>query len=652
MGKKTARPARPAAVLSESAKTNGARVSPNVDVSRIVLAGLEAHRAGDLEQAESCYNQALQAEPDHADALNLSGALAFSQGKTDAAIRLIQRAIKAYPDHLDAHLNLAEALEKAGRLSEAIDVCQRALARAPDFAGGHARIAKLRSNVGDNHLALAHARVALALDPSLVEALCAQGQALQRLRKLPEAGAAFRQALALDPKDMSAITGMAAFMNETDFTAEAARLYEQALEQQPYNPALLAAMGAVLERDNDLQGALDYFDRALAIAPDAPEVLYRRGACLRDTGDFVGAEALFRKTIALAPDYSPALLALARMKRLDDTPSCRKQLARILSDSAQRPPIRVQAGFAFGEVLDRAGEPDTAFARFTEANRLLAKFRESTGEVFDRKELTDLIDYIDQRMARDYAQDTASWGNPTELPVFVVGMPRSGTTLLEQICASHSEVVGAGELRSLQMMARLIGAHNHGREHVRNWDPDFSRAQADLHVEALKTLAQGALRVVDKTPLNLMRLGLIGAVYPKARIIWVRRDPRDVVISNHLMYFGKGNLYSCDQADCAFAVREIDRLGEIWVRELKTPILEVVYEELIADLDTHVRRIIDFLGLPWEAGCLDFHKTERHVATPSSWQVRQPIYSSSVGRWRRYEKHLGPMFAELGTTNP
>ena len=639
--------ARPAAGYSASATKGRASASSSVDVGPVILAGLEAHRAGDLDRAESSYRQALHAQPNHADALNLAGALAFARGESERAIKLINRAIKAYPGHLDAHLNLAEALESAGRLTEAIEVCQRALVRAPDFVAGHARVAKLRSDVGDNDLALAHARVALALDPRSVEACCAQGKAFQSLRRLPEADAAFRKALALDPKDMFALTGMAALMNETDFTQEAARLYGQALEQQPQNAVLLAAMGAVLERDGDLLSALDYFDRALSIKPNVPDILYRRGTCLRDSGDFLGAEDVFRRSIALSPDYSPAMLAMARMNRLEDTSSRREQLGRILNDPSQKARIRVQAGFALGEVLDRAGEADTAFDRFTYANKVLAKFRESSGETFNRNELTELIDYISQKMAIEYAQDTAGWGIPTELPVFVVGMPRSGTTLVEQICASHSQVVGAGELRSLQMMARLIGTHNHGRGHVGDWDADFSRAQANRHIEELKHFAGGAIRVVDKTPLNLMRLGLIGALYPKSRVIWVRRDPRDVVISNHLMYFGKGNLYSTDQADCAFAVREIERLGMTWARELKISILEINYEELVADLETNVRRVIQFLGVPWEPGCLDFHTTERHVTTPSSWQVRQPIYSSSIGRWRRYEQHLGPMFTEL-----
>jgi hypothetical protein len=144
-----------------------------------------------------------------------------------------------------------------------------------------------------------------------------------------------------------------------------------------------------------------------------------------------------------------------------------------------------------------------------------------------------------------------------------------------------------------------------------------------------------------------MQLGLIGALYPHARVIWCRRDPRDIVVSNHLTYFVRGNLSSTDLADCAFATRWIERLGDIWKRDLKLPILEVVYEDLVADPETHARRLIDFLGLDWELACLDFQGAKRTVTTPSSWQVRQPLYSSSIGRWRRYEKHLGPMLATL-----
>jgi hypothetical protein len=210
-------------------------------------------------------------------------------------------------------------------------------------------------------------------------------------------------------------------------------------------------------------------------------------------------------------------------------------------------------------------------------------------------------------------------------------------------------VHGAGELGALRLAARRIATHNQGRgEHVGGWDAAFARREADKHAAELARMGEGALRVVDKAPLNLMRLGVVGALFPNARVIRCRRDPRDIAVSNHTMYFRGGNLFSTDQADCGYAVREIERIGDLWAEHSRLAILDVVYEELVADLDGQVRRIIDFLGVDWEPQCLDFHASDRHVTTPSNWQVRQPIYSSSVGRWKRYERHLGPMLAEIG----
>ena len=305
----------------------------------------------------------------------------------------------------------------------------------------------------------------------------------------------------------------------------------------------------MLERDDDLIAALALYDQAITTAPGSADLLYRRGACLRDLGNFDAAATAFRKALAASPDNVPALLALARIRRLPDTVALRRQLGRIVAAPTLDARNRAQAGFAFGEILDAAGEPDAAFSRFAEANRMHRHHHVTTGQPFDRAALTDLVDSTDRRLAADYAGNTASWANPSELPVFVVGMPRSGTTLVEQICASHSRVVGAGELRGIQTAYRAIGAHNQGRDRLGEWDADFARAQADRHAAQLRRLGGGALRVVDKTPMNLTRLGLIGALYPKARVIWCRRDPRDVVVSNHLMFFARGNLYSTDQSE-------------------------------------------------------------------------------------------------------
>lgn len=617
------------------------------DAGALVIAGLELHRGGRLDEADALYAKALQSDPNNADALNLAGAIAFATGRLDDAVRLIGKAVRNNPSHLDAYLNLAEAQDAAGRRSEAIATCQKALALAPDFAEGHSRVAWLRANCAEPGLALAHARVALALIPDLAEAHCARAVAFKALRRTAEAEAAYRKALELDPDSVHALAGLAALLGELNHSAEPVSLLRQAIALRPGDVVLLSALAQCLEFGGDAVGAFDVLERALKITPNSPEVRFNLGRLIRDNGDFETAEAMFHGILATHPKYAPALHALGRMKRLPDAPERRKQLARLMTDTSLSPRHRVEAGFTLGDILDRARDYDGAFARYAEANALHRKTRLEAGERYDRAELRASADLIAARLAHEYAEDTDDWGNPTELPVFVVGMPRSGTTLVEQICASHSKVIGLGESTDALVLARSIADHNAGREKIGDWDAAFARAQADRHAATLVRRAGGAVRAVDKTPFNILRLGLISALFPKARVIWCQRDPRDVVTSNHTMFFGAGNLFSTDQSDCAYAARLTHEIGGIWRDRGKLPVLEVVYEDLVADLDTHVRRIIDFLGLDWEPACLDFHQTERHVDTPSAWQVRQPIYSSSVGRWRRFEQHLGPMLATL-----
>ena len=622
-------------------------VEPPVDVDALIVEGLRAHQDGRLSEASALYDQALKARPDHADALNLAGACAFAQGKIEAAIRLISRAVAALPTHFDAYMNLAEAQRTAGRLREAIDTCRKALLGKPDFVDAHARLAVLLSETGAFDQALAHANVALALAPETVEALCGKGLALLRLQRFVQADAVYARAVDLAPDNLSALTGWAALLAQNDRIDEAAALYRRAADLAPGDASIVAALGSAVERGGDTAGAISVFDRALGLAPRSADILYRRAAALRDTGDFAAAELGFRSSLACDADFSPAILALVRMKRFDHDAAEGRRLSRLVADDARPMPYRVQAGFALADLLDRAGDPDGAFKHYTEANGLQMKAHAERRDRFDAAELRAMVQQTEASLAREYSEHTADWGDPTEQPVFVVGLPRSGTSLVEQICASHSEVVGAGELSAILNAARRIAAANTDRERLADWDRTAARAEAQRHAQVLEALGAGARRVVDKTPLNIMRLGLIGAMFPQARVIWCHRDPRDVVVSNHTLYFGRGNSYSTDQRNCAYAVRQIERMGAAWERHSRLAILNVTYEELVGDLDNQVRRIVDFLGLAWEPACLEFYKTDRRIDTPSSWQVRQPIYSSSIGRWQRYEQHLGPMFQAL-----
>jgi hypothetical protein len=330
---------------------------------------------------------------------------------------------------------------------------------------------------------------------------------------------------------------------------------------------------------------------------------------------------------------------LANCRRLTaDDP----EMARIAALTARTDlPIeeRAAAGFAFAKALDDADRYDEAFAAYDAANRA---YRAAAGDGFDA---TDLAGRIDRSLADFTAAFFAAvggWGNPSELPVFIVGLPRSGTSLIEQIAASHSRVFGAGELKTIGEAAVELGPVD------APWTQAAVRRAADAHLERLRGLGGGADRVIDKLPDNIFMLAVIATLYPAARIIFCRRDPRDIGVSCFFQKFSAGLLtFSYDLADCGRRIRETERLAAHWHRVLPLRWLDVRYESLVADLEGESRRLIEFLGLAWEPACLDFHRTIRTVQTASSWQVRQPLYHRSVGRWRHYERHLGPLLQEL-----
>ena len=618
-----------------------------VDVDDLVLAGLEAHKAGQLNHAGDLYAKALASNPRHADALNLSGALAFASGDIDKSIKLIGRAIIAKPTHLDAYLNLAEAYEAASRRRDAIATCNKALLVAPDFTEGHARLALLLASDGDTGRALAHARIAIALDPTSVEALCGQAMAFALLKKYDQADAVYAQALQIDPNNLRALTGRAALLCEADLISESIHHYRKALAQIPNDPRIIASLASLSEIEGDFESAQDLFSKSLKINPSSADVRFSFSRLLRDNGLFQQSEDELKKIIHENPKHAPSLLSLARMKRLPDTPNQRKILSKMAADLTIIDDHRIQAGFALGEMLEQSGEYDSAFEKFSNANALQASSRARIGQGFNRAELENLATAIETRLSEEYSNLGSSWANATEQPVFIVGLPRSGTSLVEQICSSHSQVVGLGELRAIPRISRILSSQNSERDQLADWNPIVARAEADAHAAALASRSSGALRTIDKNPHNLLRLGLISALYPNARVIRCHRDRRDVAISNYTLYFKQGNAHSNSQIDCGFAVKAINKIGDCWSRHLNINIIDIRYEDLISDFDNYTRRIIEFLGLEWENSCLNFHNTERHVGTPSSWQVRQPVYSTSVGRWKRFEKHLSPMLSEL-----
>ncbi|MGC1891288.1 MAG: sulfotransferase [Stellaceae bacterium] len=397
---------------------------------------------------------------------------------------------------------------------------------------------------------------------------------------------------------------------------------------------------------------MESYRKVLSLTFDQAFVWNDLGRTLRSLGRFEEAVAAFRQSLAVNPEFGEAYRNLASCQQLT---ADEQSIAR-LSALVEQPDLpieeRAAAGFAMGKVLDDADRFEEAFLAYERANRMYRDSRAAMGERFDAAELHREIDKTIAIFDSPYFASVGDWGSCSGLPVFIVGMPRSGTSLVEQIAASHSRVFGAGELREIGNLAQqldpIITAIRSGS------GEDGAEARADhritvrrlgaAHLEHLKAIGGCAERVIDKMPDNVFKLGAIATLYPGARVIFCRRDPLGTCLSCYFQKFTAGQLvFSYDLADCAKRYLETERLIAHWRKVLLLKWLDVEYEALVSDLEGQSRRIIAFLGFDWEPACLEFHGTARTVTTASAWQVRQPLYSRAVGRWRKYQNHLAPL---------
>jgi tetratricopeptide (TPR) repeat protein len=392
----------------------------------------------------------------------------------------------------------------------------------------------------------------------------------------------------------------------------------------------------------DLDGAVVNYRQALALVPDNATTWNQLGTALQWLGRFAEAADCFRRALAIKPDLVEAYRCLSFGQQLA-ADGAEFGVVAALAAAADLPiEDRCTAAFTLAKTLDDAGRFDEAFAAYEHANAMYRAAQAAAGEWFDATALRRQVDEAIAAFTPKFFAMVNGWGVPSEIPVFIVGMPRSGTSLVEQIAASHSGVFGAGELLDISRLANESGP-GIGESGLR-WEQDNIGRAADLHLARLREIGGSATRVIDKLPDNVFHLGLIGTLFPRARIIFCRRELRDTAISCYFQKFAPGMMvFSYDLADCGRRFLQVDRLIAHWQRVLPLPMLEIEYERLVSDLPGEALRLVSFLGLEWEPACLEFHRTGRTVRTSSAWQVRQPLYDRSLGRWRNYERQLAPL---------
>lgn len=474
----------------------------------------------------------------------------------------------------------------------------------------------------------------LELQPRYPEALANLGVAFFSLGRYEEAERCYRQSLEINPMSASTLCNLATVLQSDP--PEAEKYLRLALKLNPKYADARSKLGLSLAVKGRLREAKAAFQKALKVDPRHAEALLGLGQIARTEGRFAEAESFIKRALKVEPKLAGAWAAMNSIRRMTSADSDWLKGAEEIAASGISLWQEAELRFAIGKYCDDVEDFERAFENYRRANELLKK----VAQKYDRQTQSRFADDMIRSHSRETLARAADSGSASMKPVFVLGMPRSGTSLVEQIIASHPSARGAGELQFWLDTGRAYRAEL--QQGV--LDEPVRKKLAEDYLRILALHSPDALRVVDKATFNCDYIGLLHSVFPKARIIYTRRDPVDTCLSCYFQNFSAGMSFARDLSDLAEYYRVHQRLMKHWITVLPAgTILEVPYEELVADQVAWTHRILDFLGLEWDDRCLSFEKTERAVNTASAWQVRQKIYSRSVERWRHYERFIGPL---------
>jgi tetratricopeptide (TPR) repeat protein len=611
-------------------------------------------RRGQLAEAEACYRAALRLRPADVIALINLGAILAEQNRLAEAEACYRQALQLRASYAEGHLHLGMLRQKQGRFAEAEACCREALRLRPAYPEAHNDLGNLRQRQGRPAEAEACYREAVRLRPAYPEAHGNLGNILLARGQAAEAEACYRAALRHRPAYADAHANLGNALRLQKRLAEAEAAYRAALHYRPSYVETHVNLGHVLRDQHNIPAARTAYEEALRLKPDFIEPRNNLGACFMEEGRWAEAVTQLREVLRLQPDYAPALgnlgtLARDGFYRFTDDETAR--LRTLLDSGTLTGENRCMLTYALANVLDKRKAHDEAFSYYEQANDLRREMFRQRGEGLDPEQHRRFIDSMIAVATPEFFRTVASFGNPSELPVYILGMPRSGTSLVEQILASHPQVYGGGELPHIPMLARQLSRALRVPEDypacLARIGAEQARTLAAQQLDLLSQLGGAAVRITDKLPANVFHLALIHLLFPQARIIHCRRDPLDVCVSCFLQDFHTLS-FATRLEDIGIFYREYERLAAHWRAVLPARVFEVQYEEMVANQEAVSRALVAFCGLDWHERCLTFHETRRVVQTSSVAQVRQPIYGSSVGRWRRYRRHLKPLFRALG----
>ncbi|MCB1646532.1 MAG: sulfotransferase [Pseudomonadales bacterium] len=606
------------------------------------------HQSGQLTAATDQYQQLLVRYPDSAELMQYLGIACLQTGKAGAAVNLFRSALQREPHDGGLLMNLGTALQQTGENAAAATVLKQALGYFPEHPALLANLGNCLLQLGEPVSALQHYQQSLHLNEHQPEvwrnvALCL----LQRAR-VSEALDAIRRAEALAPGHPAILVAKGTILMEAMVPAEAAECFRQVLQQQPRAAEIWCNLGNALKRCHDMTGAFGALEKSLAGAPDYAEAHYSMGVWYEESGDAVQAEKHFRQALALDPYCARAWRSISHLGKGRCSAEDVGRMQMILEAESVSPLQRAEAAFALGKALEDGGDYSAAMDCYLQANRCVRDNIDYDPGA-DATLMTGLATcFSAEFIARNQREAMAGEGL-----IFIVGMPRSGTTLAEQILASHPQVSAGGERSDfpLAIAAELpmLGGADYTAA-VATAEPGQLNQIARRYLMAVGEGQQPNQRHTDKLPMNFLNLGLISILFPAARVIHCRRHPVDTCLSVFRHHFAAhGHTYAYDLQELGAYYRHYERLMEHWRRVIppESAFFELVYEDLINDQEGITRQLLAHCGLPWDDQCLQFHQTARPVATLSASQVRQPVYRDAIDRWKLYGDSIAPLLRAL-----
>ena len=687
-------------------------VPPTLDIGQ-TLARAQAHwNAGQADQAEMACAQVLAVWPGQCDAMHLMGLMAHAYGNLDLAIANLRQACQSPRAPALYYSNFAEMCRQRGLLAEGEPAARRAVAINPQLAGGWNNLGIILQEAGKLDESRGCLERVLALEPDNAQALNNLANTCKRLGRPEEAERLWMRAIGLQPNYAEVYSNLSNLLVERSKFDRARELARQAIDLNPrladayinlaavevaehrFKEALrwlralldfapdhvggLIALAFALRQCEEPGAALEAAQRAVALSPESAEAANALGGALQACDQPMAAVAAFTRAAGLpgvtraqslgniaslnmeigrkdeAQAQYEALVAeyplsasgwfnVASLRRVKPGDVVIERLRAVLQAGDLSDSDRMLLHFGLGKALGDVGDSVGAFHHFDIGNRLK---RQTIS--YDAEGVSQWMREIAVRFSAESLKGKG--GSMSSLPIFVLGMPRSGTTLVEQILASHSAIHGAGELRFIQQMVEAVGAFP---QDLAGLTAAQRTRFGEDYVARLAKLSHGHAHVVDKMPANFLYAGLIAQVLPGARIIHCRRDPVDTCLSCYSNLFAGEQAFTYDQVELGRFHRDYQELMAHWRAVLPaTHFLEVDYEAVVEDLEGQARRMLAFLGLPWDPACLEFHRTERPVRTASVNQVREPIYRSSAGKWRQHAAQLQPLLGALGIVAP